>query len=139
MPPGAGSRSLSKMRVRLLALISALVLASLWASPRGVAYLCSMDGERRATCCCARDGEATEQDHGRIERAACCEVERETASAAPGLAAGQDEAVQLASVSRALSTDDNAPAASADVVPALARGPPRAGPAPYLRNRRLLI
>lgn len=127
------------MRVRLLALVSALVLAVLWASPRGVAYLCSMDGARHATCCCAPKGDAAEHDQRQIERAACCEIDRDGASAAPGLVAAQDEDVPLAPSSRAPSTDDDPPAASVDSVAGLARGPPRVGPPPYLRNRRLLI
>lgn len=140
LPAGRVYRSLRAMRARILALLSAVLVAVLWASPRGVEYLCSMDNQRRATCCCTPDGEHADRDHGRIERADCCEVKRD-ATVSPAVSpSGHDEAVQLASVSQALGAHCDPLAPSADVVPASARGPPHAvGPPPYLRNCRLLI
>lgn len=127
--------------MRLLALLSAVLIAVLWASPRGLVYLCSMDGQRHAKCCCAPRGEEADSDHDRVERTACCDVERDTTNVSPAVApSSQDDDRHLASASWTVGLDTDRMASSVDLVPALARGPPRAeGAPPYLRHCRFLI
>lgn len=129
------------MRVRLTALLSAVLMAVLWASPLSVAYLCSMDGERRAGCCCAPDGEDAECDDSKVQRQACCEVERSPANVASAVAPWADDAgLHLASQVWTRERGMAGGHAGTDFVPTLARGPPLGiGPPPYLRNCRLVI
>lgn len=129
------------MGTRLTALLSAVLMAVLWASPESIAYLCSMSGERRATCCCGPDTEHSEQAGAEVERASCCEVERTPAIASPALAPALDDSVHVATAFVCHQEHEHGGARAApEFVPTLARGPPQAvGPPPYLRNCRFLI
>ncbi len=129
------------MRNRLVALLSAVLVAALWVSPESIAYLCSMDGQTRAKCCCAPEGEHAEQVQDEVERATCCTVERSTASVSPAVVGNPaDQGIQLATASWDLAHEHDAAFSATEFVPALARGPPRAGgPPPYLRHCRFLI
>ena len=129
------------MRNRLVALLSAVLLAMLWVSPESIAYLCSMDGEKRAKCCCAPDGEHAERSQHQVERATCCEVECTSANVSPAISPTIDDTSRLATAVAWTPTHELGGAVAArDFVPTLARGPPQAvGPPPYLRNCRFLI
>jgi hypothetical protein len=128
------------MRNRLMALLATVLMAVVWVSPMSVAYLCSMDGGRRATCCCAPDQEHAEPRHSEVERRDCCEVERTPGNMPSAVTpAGDDEHRQVATISWLVAQADGSFSA-ATFVPRLPRGPPQAiGPPPYLRNCRFLI
>lgn len=134
-------RSLARMRARLTALLSAVLMAVLWASPQSIEYLCSMSGERRATCCCGPDSDHAETTEVQLERQGCCEIERSHANVSPALAPTPDDADQVATAFGLSGEYEHDGGCTApEFVPTLARGPPQAiGPPAYLRNCRFLI
>lgn len=127
--------------MRLSALLSALLVAALWANPQGIAYLCSMSGERGPTCCCGPETPDPDRIEAELERRDCCVAER-TQSSVPAATADvtEDQAPQIAGLAPKPTTEVESVPRLVHLVAALARGPPQAiGPPPYLRNRSLLI
>lgn len=141
MPLCNACRTLTTMPSRLVAVLSALLVAILWVSPESIAYLCSMDGQKRSACCCAPDGEHAGRSHDEVERAACCEIERTPANVSPAVSPTTDDTNYLATASAWTPTRElGGPFTARDFIPTLARGPPQSiGPPPYLRNCRFLI
>lgn len=137
----ADRRMSSRAGTRLVALLSSLLVAVLWVAPQSVAYLCSMDGQRRAECCCAPDKEHAKQADSEVRRSRCCEVERGTASVSPGVSrVSRIVADHVASVRLETPPEVGDSLSQLGLVPALARGPPTFhGPPPFLRNCRFLI
>jgi hypothetical protein len=128
------------MRSRLIATLGMVLMAIVWVSPTSLAYLCSMDGQLHAACCCTPDGEQAESADTEVQREECCQVQRAATHAPPAVAAPDDDERRV--VARLAWSDAEAGAlpSATDLVPKLARGPPSAiGPPAYLRHCRFLI